>query len=136
MRISSGGLRLSHSAGPATLARECGTGNVEDLAGASQAVSGLARHFCEAGADIVIVFERAAPSDAQVWRGCLQTLSNIVKFHQGLSFLMGYEGPLPAPTVVPLDERRVGLKGLIVTPEKVPPTTSIEALRAWVGSFR
>lgn len=122
--------------GPATLVGECGGSGAEDVTKAGQAISGLARQFCEAGADIIIIFEKASPPDEQAWRASLQTLSNIVRFYRGLGFLMGREGPLPQPTAISLGETRPGVTGLVVTPEEVPATTSIEMLRSWVGSLR
>lgn len=122
--------------GPATLAGQSGAAKPEDLAKAGQAIAGLARKFCEAGAGIILVFEQAAPLDLQAWRACLQTLSNIVRFFQGLSFIVGCDGPLPRPALVPLGSVQPRPSGVVITPGEVPPTTSIEELRLWVRSLR
>lgn len=123
-------------AGPATVAAT-GIGGAQDMASAAQAVAGHARTFCGAGCDVVLLFEDVAPPDPGAWQAGLRTISNIVKFHRGLAFLMGTQGPLPSPTLwSPGSAPAAPLRGFVTTARELAPDTDLEMLRSSIASVR
>lgn len=120
--------------GPRALAHHLG-GSVER---SGEVVVALARRFCEAGTDVVLLFEDAgrADDDDEIWTEALKTVFNVVRFHRGLTFLMGADGPLPKPATVDLADRAVGPAGLVTTPGVVAADSGIALLIDWVKAVR
>ncbi len=126
--LNDGVALLAGLAGPATLARQFGTG----LATAGAALTGLAKHFCNAGLDILLVIEEDEPADAEDWAQTLRTTANVVRFHRGVACMWQRQGPFPATVAIALDAPVAAGPGVVTTAEFVPPDASIETLRQWV----
>lgn len=116
--------------GPATLARQFGS----DLASAGALFCALAKEFCAAGADLILIFEAAEPAEPPVWEEVLKTTANIARFHRALTLLVDRPGPLPRAARVALEAPARGEAGITVTAGIVPADASLETLQAWVAT--
>jgi len=123
---------LAGVTGPATLAHQFGV----DDGTAGAAFTALVKHYCEAGSDVVLVWEQVAPRDDARWTDALKTAANIARFHRAQALLRGVAGPLPAPVQVGTDEAMPTATGIIVTADVVPAAADLEALRTWVARQR
>ncbi len=113
--------------GPATLAARFAT----DLATSAPVFTALAKEFCAAGADLILIFD--AISEAAAWHDCLRTTSNIARFHRGVALLWEPGGALPCPTRRAVSAPLAGGAGITTTDCIVPADTNLEALRHWVA---
>jgi len=122
---------LAGLTGPVSLAQQFQS----DLKRAGECVAALVKAFCEAGADIVLLFEDAdGPPDPQR-PGSLATAGNIARFHQAC--LLDFGGDtLPAPVRQSLSAPSVEGLGVITTDRPVPADADIETLRHWVAAVR
>ncbi len=114
--------------GPATLAARFGS----DVPTAGAVFSALAKEFCAAGADLILIFEPTPPADPQAWEDALKTTGNIARFHRALALLVDRAGPLPQAASIALDSPAEGEVGVTLTAGIVPADASIETLQAWV----
>jgi len=122
---------LAGVTGPATLAARFDT----DFATATAAFTALVKRYCDAGCDVIVVFEESQPGDADAWTDALRTAGNIARFHRALALSWDRDGPLPQPVKVELSAHAAGA-GVITTTGPVAADESIETLRAWVAGLR
>jgi len=117
--------------GPATLAAQFGI----DMTSAGGAFGELVKAFCEAGAQLVLVFEDADSGFDETWQGVVNTAANIARFHQ--AGLMGWGIPsLEAPVRQPLSAPSDAGVGFIMTEARVPADADLALLKAWVDGAR
>ena len=119
---------LAGLTGPATLAAQFAT----DLSTAGEVFTSLAKAFCAAGADLILVFDAALPTDLGQWADTLKTAGNIARFHRALAMQWDSAAPLPQPAKIPLFAPSKGLAGITVTTEIAAPDVSLEHLKAWI----
>jgi len=129
--LGDGAALLVGVTGPATLATQFGT----DFATAAAAFTALVKRYCDAGCDLVVVFEDSLAQDAGAWSDTLRTAGNIARFHRALALSWDGGGPLPQPVKLALDGAD-GSAGVITTIRPVAADESIETLRAWVAGLR
>jgi hypothetical protein len=115
--------------GPATLAGELGC----EFTHAATLFGALIKEFCTAGADIILVFEPAAPADIELWGDTVKTAGNIARFHRAVPLLWDREGPLPRPQRIALDSPSPATAGIITTDAVIPADISIEQIRTWLA---
>lgn len=127
--LGDGAALLAGLTGPATLGRELGC----DPAAASESFVGLARRFCAAGADLLLVFEPAPPTDEARWADGLRTAANVARFHRVFACLYDRPGPLPRAATVGVGDP-VPQDGLVVTDTVLPPAADLAALQAWIAA--
>ncbi|MBI2799634.1 MAG: hypothetical protein HYX63_05015 [Gammaproteobacteria bacterium] len=115
--------------GPATLAAQFNA----PLSAVSEIFSALVKHFCEAGADLVLVIDPTGSNADTGINDILRTASNIARFHRGLT--LGWEpaSSLPQPQRVPLASPLVAGAGITTTDTIVAADASIEAVRRWMA---
>jgi hypothetical protein len=129
--LGDGAALLAGITGPATLATQFGT----DFATAATAFTALVKCYCDAGCDLVVVFEDSTPQDAEAWSDALKTAGNIARFHRALALSWDGGGPLPQPVKLELHGASASA-GVITTIRPVAADESIETLRAWVAGLR
>ena len=123
---------LAGLTGPATLATQFGV----DVATAALAFGALVKAFCEAGADVLLLWEdEDVDTGTDDWQDGVKTAANIARFHQ--ASLLGWNvAGLPAPRKMPLAAPTAPAPGIVTTAEVVPATADIEQLRQWVLALR
>ncbi|HJP35824.1 MAG TPA: hypothetical protein QF901_07515 [Gammaproteobacteria bacterium] len=119
---------LAGVTGPATLARQFST----SLDAGVEAFGAVVKQFCDAGSDVVVVFEDESAALDEAWRAGLKTADNIARFHQVALLLWSGDG-LPSPHKVPLDAPAPDGLGIITTDRQVPADADIAALERWVA---
>ena len=130
--LDNDGIVLAAVSGPATLEKQFSV----SAEAAAEAFVEVVRHFCDAGADGVIVMEPELPGDNECWEDGLMTARNIAVFYRSMMYLWDTEGPLPNPVRTNLAMPKSEGAGLIMTREPVPADYDIEALRHWVTESR
>lgn len=130
--LDDGGIVLAAVSGPANLEKQFSV----SLETAVEAFVEIVRHFCEAGADGIIVMDSESPDDIECWEDGLMTARNIAVFYRSMMYLWDAEGPLPNPVRTNLAMPKTEGAGLIMTREAVPADYDIEALRYWVTESR
>lgn len=137
--VGDGAVLLAGLTGPAQLARETGL----PLEECGALLGQLARHFCEAGADVVLLREpTVAAGERRAWVEVMRTIGNIARFFRALPYCLGDtttqpasddEAGLPAaPACLSPWAAAPGPDGLCLTPEELPDEVDIAELRAWV----
>lgn len=119
---------LAGLTGPATLARQFSC----DLAAAAEAFSALVKQFCEAGADVVLVFDDEDADRQGSWPAAMKTADNIARFHQTALLLWRGDG-FPTPHTSALDAPAPDGVGFITTAAAVPADADIAILKRWVA---
>jgi hypothetical protein len=122
---------LAGLTGPATLAQQFSTSRDA----AAEAFCALVKHFCEAGVDVVLVFEGDDATQEESWLAGMRTADNIVRFHQSSLLLWRGDG-FPAPHKLPLDAPAAEGIGFITTDARVPADADIAVLKRWVAVVR
>ncbi len=130
--LADDGVVLAAVSGPASLEKQFSV----SLETAADAFVEIVRHFCEAGADGIIVMDSESPGDIECWEDGLVTARNIAVFYRAMMYLWDAEGPLPNPVRTNLAMPNNAGAGLIMTREAVPADYDIEALRHWVTQSR
>ena len=118
---------LAGLTGPATLAQQFSS----KPSVVSEVFSALVKQFCEAGADVVLVFENGEAIPDGTWAADLKTASNIARYHQSALLLWNGNG-FPAPHKVPLDAPAADGVGFVTTAAPVPADADIAILKRWV----
>ena len=126
------GIVLAAVSGPATLEKQFAVSGDT----AVEAFVELVRHFCDAGADGLIVVEPELSDDIECWEDGLITARNIAVFYRSMMYLWDAQGPLPNPVRTNLAMPKNQGSGLVMTRETVPADYDIEALRNWVTQSR
>jgi len=122
---------LAGLSGPATLARQFGA----DAVASGECFVTLVKAFCDAGSDVVLIFEDDGVSLDAAATAALKTADNIARFHQ--TSLLAFSGAgLPAPAKIPLAAPATGGVGFITTDAVVPAEADIAALAQWVERTR
>ena len=128
--LGDGAVLLAGLTGPATLAARFAS----DTTTAGAVFTALVKLFCEAGSDIVLVFESTAGDAAT--EDALKTATNIARFHRALACGLQPGGALPVPTLLALDAPPHPGPGLVLTSAPTAADADIEALRDWVAAQR
>ena len=126
--LDNGGVVLAAVSGPATLEIQFSVSGET----AVEAFVEIVRHYCDAGADGIIVMESEMPDNNECWEDGLMTARNIAAFYRSMMYLWDMEGPLSNPVRTNLSMPKSEGSGLIMTREVVPADYDIEALRDWV----
>jgi len=133
-------LRTSHGDAVALLAGLTGPMRLAaqfdaDIDSANKCFTALVKAFCEAGTDVILVFEQPGTEQDERSQAGIKTAANIASFHQSLLF--GWSGTdLPRPVTQPLDHGASTGIGIITTDDVVNAEADIEILRRWVAQAR
>jgi hypothetical protein len=92
---------------------------------------GLTKKYCEAGVDVVLIFEDPDFHEEEKWCAGVKTAENICKFHQ-VSLLSWEDSFLQQPFKYPLLEPCTEGKGFVFTSEILDYTANINDLALWV----
>ena len=86
--------------GPAAVAAELDSGDVEEAGGL---VLTVLKRLLEAGVNLVVLIEEAAPSPSamEAWRSAVTPLSNVTRFHQGAAVVVFESATSAAVEAVP-----------------------------------